>query len=84
MQRLRCDAARKSAAARAEEAGDESLATRIRQFQFRDTRPKAASDMGDLEAASKLLGHSDKQITKTVYIRVGEIVQPMDTSKRKR
>ena len=52
------------------------MAERILRFQFRDARPKAASEIQDLAAASALLGHSDKQITKTVYRRVGERVKP--------
>lgn len=53
-----------------------ALADRIRKFQFRDIRPRAASDIGDLTAASKLLGHTEQQITRKVYIRVGETVKP--------
>lgn len=45
-------------------------------FQFRDIRPKAASEIADLGDASRLLGHTDKRITETVYRRVGEIVKP--------
>lgn len=77
--RTRFDAARAAAVAKAEKAGTEEmtlLAERIKQFQFRDIRPKAASDMGDLSAASKLLGHTEQEITKKVYIRVGEEVRP--------
>lgn len=54
---------------------DKDLEDRIRKFQFRDIRPKAASET-DLTHASKLLGHTDKQITQTVYRRVGEVVNP--------
>jgi len=75
MLRLRFTAARESAAGRAEQSGDLVLADRIRQFQFRDARPKAASEMA-LDHASDLLGHSDKQITKAVYQRVGKRVKP--------
>lgn len=77
--RVRFDAARKAAAEAAEqEATLESiaLAARIRKFQFRDIRPRAASDIGDLSAASKLLGHTEQQITRKVYIRRGETVKP--------
>lgn len=77
--RVRFDAARKAAAEAADmEATPESiaLADRVRKFQFRDIRPRAASDIGDLTAASKLLGHTEQQITKKVYIRVGETVKP--------
>ena len=73
--RTRFDDARASAAKTAEEAGDLELAAKIRKFQFRDIRPKAASET-NLEHASKLLGHTNKQITKTVYQRVGETVLP--------
>jgi len=75
MLRLRCTTAREAAAGRAEESADLVLAARIRQFQFRDARPKAAREMA-LDHASDLLGHSDKQITKVVYQRVGKRVKP--------
>jgi integrase len=52
------------------------LAERIQAFQFRNIRPKAASEIASLEDASKLLGHTDKQTTQKVYRRVGEIVKP--------
>lgn len=73
--RTRFDEARAAAAKAAAEAGDEGMAAHIRAFQFRDIRPKAASET-DLAHASKLLGHTDKQITRTVYQRVGETVLP--------
>mgnify|MGYP006268122511 CR=1 FL=1 len=74
MLRVRFDQARIAA----EEAvkDNPTLVDRIKAFQFRDIRPKAASET-DLTHASKLLGHTDKQITKTVYQRVGEVVKPM-------
>jgi len=50
-------------------------AARIRAFQFRDIRPKAASEMASLADASSLIGHSDTQITKRVYRRAGESVK---------
>lgn len=74
--RVRFDAARDAAAKAADQAENAALAARIRAFQFRDIRPKAASET-DLAHASKLLGHTDKQITRTVYQRVGETVMPM-------
>lgn len=77
--RIRFDAARKAAAKAAEKDGTPegvALAARIRSFQFRDIRPRAASDINDLAAASKLLGHTEQQITKKVYIRKGETVKP--------
>ena len=76
MLRLRFDDARKHAIINAKEHLDEMLAISIRKFQFRDMRPKAASEILDLGDASRLLGHTDKRITKTVYRRVGEIVKP--------
>lgn len=57
---------------------DQELADKVKQFQFRDTRSKAASDMNDISAASKLLGHSKEQITKSVYIRKGQEVDPLE------
>ena len=76
MLRIRFDEARIDAAAAGLERLDEILAAAIRQFQFRDIRPKAASKIEDLSRASKLLGHTDKRITETVYRRVGEVVDP--------
>ncbi|MFK3789685.1 integrase [Pseudomonas piscis] len=73
--RNRWDEAREKAAIKAAADGDNALATSIRQFQFRDIRPKAASEIA-LEHASRLLGHSSEEITKKVYRRVGEIVKP--------
>jgi integrase len=85
--RIRFDAARAAAAkALVDDAASEAdgaarkrmleLADRIKRFQFRDIRPKAASEIGDLHAASKLLGHTEEEITRKVYVRVGEIVKP--------
>ncbi|AOZ48908.1 tyrosine-type recombinase/integrase [Chromobacterium vaccinii] len=77
--RARWDAAREVAIEAALKAGTPDaldLARRIRQFQFRDIRPRAASDIDSLEQASDLLGHTDKQITETVYRRVGKKVMP--------
>ena len=76
MLRLRFDDARKVAAAQAIEHQDSVLAAGIKQFQFRDIRPKAASEISDLGHASRLLGHTDKRITETVYRHIGEIVEP--------
>lgn len=76
MLRDRFDTARASAADAATKTGQADLARRIKAFQFRDIRPKAASEISSLEDASKLLGHTDKQITQSVYRRVGEVVKP--------
>ena len=76
MLRNRWDDARESAAIKAVEAGEQELAVRIRQFQIRDIRPKAASEIRDLSDASVLLGHSTEGITERVYRRVGAIAKP--------
>ena len=52
------------------------IADKIQQFQFRDIRPMAATDIPDLEKASKLLGHTKQELTKRVYRRQGERVSP--------
>lgn len=70
--RVRFDNAR----LKAQKVADEALASRIQAFQFRDIRPKAASET-DLEHASKLLGHTEHEITQKVYRRVGETVKPV-------
>lgn len=69
--------ARLTAIAAAKASGMPALAARIAKFQFRDTRAKAASDVEDLTAASKLLGHSKEEITKMVYRRRGEVAKPL-------
>lgn len=76
MLRLRFDDARKSAKSSAFDSMDATLSEKIGQFQFRDIRPKAASEIYDIADASRLLGHTDKRITETVYRRIGEIVKP--------
>jgi len=68
--------AREKAASQSILNGDHELATLIRGFQFRDIRPKAASEIEDISHASRLLGHSKEKITKDVYRRVGEVVSP--------
>ncbi|KAF1068207.1 MAG: hypothetical protein GAK45_01435 [Pseudomonas citronellolis] len=76
MLRNRWDAARDAAKKAATEAGDAELAGMIGQFQFRDIRPKAASEINDLKDASRLLGHTEEEITKRVYVRRGAIAKP--------
>jgi integrase len=76
MLRNRWDEARDKAAIKATTDGDPILAAAIRQFQFRDIRPKAASEIDDIDHASRLLGHSTQEMTRKVYRRVGEIVRP--------
>ncbi|MCY1416508.1 Phage integrase family protein [compost metagenome] len=76
MLRNRWEEARERAARKANNEGDLALAEKIQQFQFRDIRPKAASEIEDIGHASRLLGHSKEAMTKKVYRRVGEIVKP--------
>jgi len=75
MLRNRWDEAREKAAVKALTEGNTALAASIREFQFRDIRPKAASEI-ELDHASRLLGHSTEEMTRKVYRRVGEIVKP--------
>lgn len=77
--RTRFDNARITAIKTLTEEGKDGhayLVDRIKQFQFRDIRPKAASEIADIAAASRLLGHTEQEITKKVYRRVGENVKP--------
>jgi len=69
---LRFNAARQSAAKKA----DSPLSEKIMKFQFRDIRPKTATDIADIESASKLLGHTRQEMTKRVYRRKPEKVMP--------
>lgn len=75
--RWRFEPARERAAQEAERHGDRALADAIRRFQFRDIRPKAASEIADLSQASNLLGHTQEGITRRVYVRVGKVVDPV-------
>ena len=76
MLRLRFCDARESVAIEAHESGNDSLSERIRQFQFRDARAKAASEITNLVAASQLLAHTEQEITEKVYRRIGQKVMP--------
>lgn len=76
MLRHRWDDAREDAVKEAVIAGDQVLAGRISQFQFRDIRPKAASEITDVDHASLLLGHTKGDITERVYRRVGALAKP--------
>jgi integrase len=69
--RIRFESAKVNAAALTEDA---ELSSRIAQFQFRDIRPKAASEI-EIGHAQALLGHSKEQITQAVYRRVGATVR---------
>lgn len=47
-------------------------------WQFRDLRPKAATDMDDVRAAQELLGHRSETTTAAIYRRVrGQKVKPV-------
>jgi hypothetical protein len=74
--RKRWDIAREKAKLATIEIGDELLAAKIGGFQFRDIRPKAASEIIDVGEASLLIGHTKGDITKRVYRRVGAIAKP--------
>lgn len=76
MLRNRWDDAREKAVDLAASEGRDSDAEKIRQFQFKDIRPKAASEITDIADASLLLGHSEQEITKRVYRRIGAVAQP--------
>ena len=76
MLRLRWDKAREKAREKAIEQSDPILAAKIGGFQFRDIRPKAASEILDIGDASLLLGHSKQEITKRVYRRIGATAKP--------
>jgi integrase len=48
-------------------------------WQFRDLRAKAATDMGDLKQAQRLLGHRSETTTAGIYRRVtGDLVDPVN------
>lgn len=68
--------AREAAQKAAIEAGDPGLGELIREFQFKDIRPKAATEINDLKEASRLLGHTEEEITRAVYVRRGAIAKP--------
>ena len=76
MLRKRWDEARESARLKATTDGDIALAKRIAEFQFRDIRPKTASEIEGIAEASLLLGHTKVDITERVYRRIGAIAQP--------
>ena len=76
MLRKRWDETRESARLEAIADGDKLLAGRIAEFQFRDIRPKAASEIKDVGEASLLLGHTKGDITERVYRRIGAVAKP--------
>ncbi len=76
MLRDRWEEAKEEAKKAAIEAEDAALLECIKAFQFRDIRPKAASEIESIEDASLLLGHTKSDITKTVYRRLGATAKP--------
>ncbi|MFA5982204.1 MAG: hypothetical protein WC818_28670 [Pseudomonas sp.] len=76
MLRLRWDKAREKAQQNTLDQGDPMLAAKIGGFQFRDVRPKTASEIVDIGDASLLLGHSKQEITKQLYRRIGATTKP--------
>lgn len=76
MLRKRWDEARESARTAALIESDALLAGKIAEFQFRDIRPKAASEIEDIGEASLLLGHTEGDITQRVYRRIGATANP--------
>lgn len=76
MLRKRWDEARESARTSAMMENDSLLASKIAAFQFRDIRPKAASEIEDIGEASLLLGHTKGDITQRVYRRIGATANP--------
>lgn len=72
----RWDYAREKAEKEAVAAGDQVLAGRIGQFQFRDIRPKVASLITDVDHASLLLGYPKGDNTERIYRRVGALAKP--------
>jgi integrase len=54
------------------------LADEIRQFQLRDLRAKAGTDIGNLQDAQRLLGHSTVTMTEHyTRNRIGDFVHPL-------
>jgi len=60
--------------------GETDLAER---FQERDLRKKSLTDDADLESARKRGGHTEDQITRTVYRLKGEKVKPLSREKKR-
>lgn len=46
------------------------------EYQFRDLRPKVATDLEDIERAQATLGHKQISTTQRHYIRRGKLVDP--------
>lgn len=67
MLRTRWDNARARAAVKAAIHGDDDMVRAIRSMFLRDARKRAAQKSADLEAAAKLLQHSDTRLTERHY-----------------
>lgn len=48
------------------------------EYQFRDIRPKTATDMEDVQRAQRTLGHAQISTTQRHYIRRGRLVDPAE------
>lgn len=48
------------------------------EYQFKDIRPKVATDLDDIERAQATLGHKQIATTQRHYIRRGKIVDPAE------
>lgn len=69
--------AREAAAYRAEVTGNPALGERIRAMWLRDMRSLAADLSPSLEAASKLLQHSDQRLTEKHYRNKADTLSPV-------
>lgn len=77
----------KSQFKKARDAAEEEAAEKgipFTRFQFRDLRPKAATDLDSLSGANKLLGHTTEAMTaKYIRQRRGDVVQPLMQKSKK-
>lgn len=48
-----------------------------KRYTFHDLRAKCASDKKNLQSASELLGHSDQALTRRIYVRSMQMVDPL-------
>lgn len=70
--------ARKAAIQAARDAGQHALASALAEFQFRDLRAKAATDIDELRHARGLLGHTADAMTEHYRRgRLGDRVRPV-------
>ncbi len=76
--RQRFEKARTAAILALKESGQRELAGAVLGFQFRDLRAKAASDLGDIAAARRLLAHGSVTMTEHyTRTRMGDRVKPV-------